>query len=152
YHNKGALAKCMTLVSEDCKRMLDTINELAETSAISRERTRDIYQAIGKLKEVLSMLRLNWLADLVDARLPAAPGEKLEEALTLAASLLFRINTELDYKLEKMERELFSNDAAPGAAEGMNAGRARILHTAIQTLEAVTVSLDEHMASADGSA
>ncbi len=147
YYNKGALAKCMTLVSDDCKRLLETINEQAEATDISREKAREIYQAVGKLKDVLRLLRLNYLSDLVDARLPVAPGEKLSDALTLAANLLFRISNELECKLEKMEREVFIHDAALTSAEGLNATRARILQTTIQSLEAVTMALDEHVMS-----
>ncbi len=145
YYNKGALAKCLTLINEDSRRLMDTINELAETSPISREKTREIYQGVAKLRDVLRLLRLNYLSDLVDTRLPAAPGDKLDEALTLAASLLFRVSNELECKLETMEREVFINDTALTSAEGLNASRARILQTTIQSLEAVTMALDEHV-------
>jgi chemotaxis protein histidine kinase CheA len=149
YYKKGALTKCLTLLGEDCKRTLESINELAEAATVSRDKTREVYQTILKLRDVLRMLGLDYLSDLIDARLPAAPGEKLDEALTLAASLLFRINKEVECKLEKMEREVFSNDAALAVEEGTYASRARVLLNAIQTLDSVMVALDEHVADAD---
>jgi chemotaxis protein histidine kinase CheA len=151
YYNKGALTKCLTLISDDCKRMMEGINALADAATISREQTRELYTSIGKLRDVLQMLRLNYLADLVTARLPATPGDKLDDALLLAATLLFRINNELECKLEKMEREVLGNDTTFGNEEGSSASRTRVLQNAMQTLEVVTAALDEHLANSEAS-
>ncbi len=151
YYNKGALTKCLTLISDDCKRMIEGINALADAATISREQTRELYTSIGKLREVLQMLRLNYLADLVAARLPAVPGEKLDDALMLAATLLFRINNELECKLEKMEREVLGHDTTLRNEEGSSASRTRVLQNAMQTLEVVTAALDEHLANSEAS-
>ena len=149
YYNKGALIKCLTLLGEDSKRMLEGINAAADASAARRERAREIYQGMGKLRDVLRVLRLDALGALIDAGLPATPGEELDAAFTVAANLLFRISGEVAAKLEKLERAAFGDATRLGTMEGANASRARVLQNALQTLEAVTVALDEHMAEAN---
>ena len=114
------------LIRANIVQLIDAINDQVETDGTSRSGVNSVYDEIGMLKHVLRVLRMNFVADMVDQSLPAEPDADTDEALSQAAGVLFRMNKEVCSKLDSMEREVFNSDRGITAADSLNSGQLQI--------------------------
>src|SRR5690606_6538687 len=110
YDNEGALEKCLTLIRGSIGEIIETINDQVETDSASAASVDKVHTGIHALASVLRVLRMHYVSDQAEQTLSGERAENLDDALSQAAGVLFRMNKAVSSKLDNMEREVFSSE------------------------------------------